>query len=101
MYYDAGSNVAQMHQIPGSSDSTNYWGSGVTYIYNYSKTDRHKNVNSVGGYMSTGDGSYEGFAVQSGSQWRNTNAISSIKIMGSGGFNWVSGTKISLYGIKG
>lgn len=99
LYYDANTSVAQMHQIPGSSDTTNYWGSGWTTIYNYSSTDRHKNVISVGGYRSTGDGSYEGFTVQSGSQWRNSNAITSIKISGSN--NWESGTRLSLYGIKG
>jgi hypothetical protein len=101
LYYDTASNVAQMFEIPGNSNSTNYWGSGWTSIYSYSKTDRHKNVISVGGYRAVSDGSYEGFTVQSGSVWRNANAITSIKIMGSGGFSWISGTRISLYGIKG
>lgn len=100
--YSATSDVvAKMHQIPGSSDATYYWGSGWTTIYNYSSTDRHKNVVSVGGYRAVGDGSYEGFAVNSGSQWRNANAINSIKIMGTGGYDWQSGTRLSLYGIKG
>ena len=99
LYHDAATNAAQMHEIPGSSSATNFWGTGWTSIYNYSSTDRHKNTVAVGGYKSNGDGSYQGFAVQSGSQWRNANAITSIKIIGSS--NWESGTRLSLYGIKG
>jgi hypothetical protein len=32
--------------------------------------------------------------------WMNTSSVTSITVLPSGGFNWVAGTRLSLYGIR-
>jgi hypothetical protein len=98
LYSGTSVTEAPLFQIPGASSST-YYGSGISTIFNYTATDRHKNLTSLGGYTASGDGSYEGFCVQSTAQWRNTSAVTSITIFASANFQ--TGTRFSLYGIKG
>jgi hypothetical protein len=94
-------NASAIGYIPiaGSSNS-NYWGSGTVKFLDYSNTSRNKTAIFNGGYVGFGDGTNElGIITQGMGQWRNTNAINSIRCVASA--NFASGTRLSLYGIKG
>ena len=110
---DTGSNYS-WHQLNGTGSVSANGGSSQTYmvvcylnrsgvpgssvidILDYANTNKYKTLrelcgsdnNTVGGQISFRSGS-----------WRNTNAITSIKISSAGTINQYS--KFSLYGIKG
>lgn len=99
-YYSSTADSAIIGNIPGSSNS-NYWASLWTTIFNYSNTSMWKYASGVGGYNANGDGSYGGFVSQPGSVWRNNAAITQILVRSNTSSTFQSGTRISLYGIKG
>jgi hypothetical protein len=84
------------------SSSSNYYGSGTVKLLDYSNNSRNKTLMFNGGYVGFGDGTSEqGIVTQGMGQWRNTNAITSLILTTSGGSSFASGTRFSLYGIKG
>jgi len=99
-YYNVAADSAIMGAIAGGSNN-NYWASGWTTIFNYKNTSMWKYSSGVLGYNANGDGSYGGFVNQPGNVWRNTNAINTILVRSNTSSNFQSGTRISLYGIKG
>lgn len=99
-YNNSTADSAIIANIPGGS-SSNYWGSSWTTIFNYRNTSMWKYTNGVGGYNADGDGSFGGFVMQPGTVWRNTSAITQILVRSNTSSNFQSGTRISLYGIKG
>ena len=85
----------------GASNS-NYYGSGTVKFLEYSSTTKNKSILFNGGYIGFGDGTSEqGMVTQGMGQWRNTNAITSLVLTTTGGSNFASGTRFSLYGLKG
>lgn len=99
-YYNVAADSSYMGNIPGSSGN-NYWASGWTTIFNYKNTSMWKYSSGVLGNNSVGDGSYGGFVSQPGNVWRNNAAITSILVRSNTSSTFQSGTRISLYGIKG
>lgn len=92
-------NAIGYSPIAGGS-SGNYWGSGTVKFLDYSNSARNKTAIFNGGYVGFGDGTSEqGIVTQGMGQWRNTNAITSIRCFAIS--NFASGTRLSLYGIKG
>jgi len=94
-------NATNIGYIPIAGGSgSNYWGSGTIKFLDYSNSARNKTAIYNGGYVGFGDGTSElGIITQGMGQWRNTNAINSIRCFAIS--NFASGTRLSLYGIKG
>lgn len=72
-------------------DDFNFW-TGITNVANYSNTTTYKSIVSRGN-----SGSY---VVAYTGLWRNTAAITSIRIAQLTGSNFASGSTFTLYGIK-
>ena len=83
--------------IGAGNNSASMFGSGVIDILDYKNTDKYKTVRTLSGY----DNNSSGFSVIYSSNWRNTNAITSIKLSPNVGSNFNQYTQFALYGIKG
>jgi hypothetical protein len=81
--------------MANSSDASNVFAAGVTDILDYSSTSKNKTARAF-----TGTYGANIFVMLRSGAWYNTTAISSLEFI-SGGSGWVSGSRISLYGIKG
>ena len=66
----------------------------ITNINNYNNTTTYKTVLSRGNHPSQ-------LVLASVGLWRNTAAITSIKLINEGGNNFIAGNTFTLYGIKG
>jgi len=100
IYNDDASTYGYVGNIPGNSASSNYAGGWFT-VFNYQDTDKWKTVQGLGGYCSAGDGSYQGFLTQYSVIWKNNAAVTSMTVFSNTASTFQSGTRISLYGIKG
>lgn len=100
VYAGAGANTTyiQCLDYPYSGATANAFGAGIIDILDYANTNKYKTIRSLAGdEMNAAVSSALSF--YSGS-WRNTSAISTIKITtGSGSFAQYS--HFALYGIKG
>lgn len=66
----------------------------IINLQNYSNTTTYKTVLSRGSSVNSGQ------AIAYVNLWRNTSAISSIKIFSNVGLNYAAGSTFTLYGIK-
>lgn len=81
---------------PAATSTANVFSSSVIDILDYSNTNKTKTVRAIDGYDANGSG----FAVLHSGNWRSTTAVSSIFIAHYyTGANFVSGSRIDLYGI--
>jgi hypothetical protein len=78
-----------------ASANANVYSVGVIDILDYANTFKNKTVRSLSGFDNNANGIVNLFS----GLWANTNAISTITIVGSG--NWTSDSRFALYGIKG
>ena len=81
----------------GPSSTANSFGANIVDILDYKNTNKFKTVRIFSGADSNGSGT---ITLRSG-LYRSTNAISRLDIVFGGEANWVSGTTVALYGIKG
>lgn len=81
----------------GPSSTANSFGANIVDILDYKNTNKFKTVRIFSGADSNGSGT---ITLRSG-LYRSTNAISRLDIVFGGAANWVSGTTVALYGIKG
>jgi hypothetical protein len=88
-------SVVYVASMANTNDATSAFSAGVTDFLDYSSTTKNKTIRAFTGVQSTN----KFIALWSGA-WYNTNAISSMEFF-SGGTGWISGTRISLYGIRG
>ena len=91
-------NQVQMGQIDTALNNitSNVFGVGVIDILDYANTNKNKTIRTLGGLDNNG----AGVVTLSSGNWRNTNAITSIKILPySNGFTQY--TSFALYGIQG
>jgi hypothetical protein len=88
-------NELYLSNFIGGLEATNFnWGS-ITHIVNYSSTSRRKTSITQAGKVVSGNAYVE----TSTGSWRNTSAITSIKVALQGSNIWFAGSTISLYGI--
>jgi hypothetical protein len=88
-------NFSQLYfvdDIPGATNTTNYFSQSNIQIMNYSNTTTFK---TLLGRNTAPSNNTEGMV----GLWRNTAAISSVSISAVSG-NWASGSTFTLYGIK-
>jgi hypothetical protein len=87
--------------LSGSTTTSTIMGVNIVDIHDYSSTTKNKTVRSVSGYDTNGDSS-EGEAVYIASAlWPSTSAITSIKILSSGGQSFTTTSTFALYGMVG
>jgi hypothetical protein len=77
--------------------STTYQTVGIVDIHDYASTNINKTVRTFAGQDSNGSGDVDLLSFN----WRNTNAVTSIKFYVPGAATFVTGSTVSLYGIKG
>jgi hypothetical protein len=83
--------------IAGNGLASSIFGVGISDFQDYSSTTRLKTIRNIGGVDANGSGSL----FITSALFRQTNAITSIQITGSGSRAWATGSVFSLYGIKG
>jgi hypothetical protein len=89
----AASHTWVLPDYPGSYIDSNNFASGVCEIFDYSDTNKITTLSAFGGYATGGWGQSTGY-------WNNTAGVTRIDIVIANG-NWVSGSHLALYGIKG
>ena len=82
----------------GAGTSFDSPGFTITHINNYTSTTQNKTVLSQ--YMCQPDGANRNDVGYLVNEWRNTNAITSITIFDPSGPSYITGTRVTLYGIK-
>lgn len=84
-------------RITGATAGTSVFGSGVVDLLDVFSSTKYKTIRSFSGYT-TGSGSeiylFSGL-------WTSTSAATSVKLLPNIGTNFVSGSRFSIYGIKG
>lgn len=99
-YAEAGSSISAMY-IPdlfATSPNANFFSPVITDILDYRSTDKFKTIRSLSGYNTN---SSPGAAAFSSGNWRNTAPITSITFGSRYGSGLISGSRFSLYGIRG
>jgi hypothetical protein len=87
--------------LPYSGSSNTAWGGIVIDILDYTNTNKTKTMKSLGGWADYYAGS-KGDVVNASGVWNSTSTITSIKFgIVNSAFNYTTGTKFALYGIKG
>jgi hypothetical protein len=91
----ASRTIIQGYGFVGNGSDANIFGSAVWDILDPFSTTKNKTVRSLGGgpVPNMGIGLFSGL-------WRSTAAVTSISV-GSNDWNLLTGTRISLYGIRG
>lgn len=82
----------------GDTSVTNNWGVGIVNILDYKNTNKNKVTRLLAG---TANNSYYNRIYLSSGVWINTAAITSLTLNELNGYGWTSGSRFSLYGIKG
>jgi hypothetical protein len=98
---NAPGNQINLHNASISSQDNRY-GAGVVDVADYSSVSKNKTAKSLHGVFGNGTAG-ESCISLSGGSWRNTAAISSISFASTGGGSRTieSGSRFSLYGIRG
>ena len=85
----------------GTSVSPGTWGSQIIDILDYANTFKYKTIRTLAGCDTNGAvAGFAGMINLASGLWRDTSAITSIKIAANGG-NFTQYTSAALYGIKG
>ncbi len=82
----------------GANTSGTYPSVGIVDILDYTNTNKYKVTRALTGQDVNGTGGYNFYF---SGLWINTSAITSISIFNSGSNNFVTNTKVALYGIQG
>ena len=86
-----------MDKLSGASSGANMFGTIICDILDYANTSKYKTTRSLGGTDQNGSG----VIFFTSGVWRNTAAITSIKLSPFDGYSYVQYTQAALYGIKG
>jgi hypothetical protein len=84
-------------QSLGSGETSNSFATSIVDILDYASSSKNTTVRSFyGGHTSSWNRIY----LRSG-MWNSTSAVTSISLVNNGGASFATGSRISLYGIKG
>ena len=96
----SGASASQTDTIVGLSSSSyasaNIFGASILDILDAFETTKYTTTRSLCGVYAVG----ENYAWLASGSWQNTAALTSISLKPSGGVNFVSGSRFSLYGLK-
>ena len=91
----ANTNLIGVGEGTGAAAGANTFGGFVIDILDYANTNKYKTVRTLNGWENNGTGT---LLFVSGA-WRNTNAVTSIKLT-TGGSGFVQYSQFALYGVK-
>lgn len=86
----------ETYVMPGNNAASGIFGVAIIDILDYANTNKFKTLRQLGGFDNNSTNGR--ISVNSG-LWRNTNAITSVTLIG-GNSTWVQYTQFDLYGIK-
>jgi hypothetical protein len=81
----------------GNNGPASVFGVGIVDILDYGSTTKYKTTRSLGGVDSN---STYGFIELTSVLWKNTDAVTSIKLQSTGAANFMTYSSFALYGIK-
>ena len=93
LFAHAGVAVTTLNDVPSS---TNHFGAVIMDILDYGNTNKNKTVRALSGAASAANQ-----IMLSSDLWANTAAITSLTVTCSGGGYYTTGSRFSLYGIRG
>lgn len=91
--------IGTIRNIATSLNTSSAFSAHIIDVLDYTSTNKNKTVRSLSGQHNATYSAY-GVAVTS-MLWLNTSAITSVSLKPAAGQNWVSGSRFTLYGIKG
>jgi len=95
-YAGASSTFSIIMDCTAAGAAASIFAAGVCDILDYANTNKYKTVRSLHGFDRNGAGTMQ----LASSNWRNTNAITSIDLTPANG-SFVQYTSAALYGVKG
>lgn len=95
--YGGGNEEGLILLATGATATASVFGVGVVDILDYANTNKYKTHRSLGGFDNNGSGRVG----MSSGVWRNTAAITSIRLAPNNAANFVQYSQFALYGIKG
>jgi len=99
-HYDTtGSNYYLAGLTNSAQNDTNAYGVNIMELFEWADTTSYTTIRSLDGRMDPQGTSYRGVGSRGG-MWLNQNAVTSIQLFDNRGYNWLSGSRFSLYGVK-
>jgi hypothetical protein len=89
-------SALRLGELPAANANANTFGFILLNIFDYTSTNKYKTTHEVGGSDRNGSS----FLGINHGNWRSTSAVTSITLLETAA-NWVVGSKLSLYGIRG
>ena len=83
--------------VMGNNATANIFGAMIVDILDYRNTSKTRTIAGI----SSADRNGAGFVALTSGHYNGTEAVSSINIVSQGGNNYIAGTSIALYGIRG
>lgn len=96
----ANQTVGYCSVMPCAGHTASIFNATYIDILEYKNTNIYKTVRSIGGYDMNGSATGYNYLGQYSSNWRNTNAITTITLLPDSG-SFVQYTTFALYGIRG
>lgn len=90
------SYIEPLQRIAGSSGNSTSYSAAIIDILDYAVTTKNKTTRTLGGHTLDSN-----FIFLNSGLWLNTSAISALELFVDGTNNFVSGSRFSLYGIRG
>lgn len=81
-----------LYEIPGGSATANVFGGGSTTVFEYTKTDRHKHLLTIGGAA-------DDVVELDSMRWEDTSAVTQIVLTVASGDNFTAGSIFTVEGI--
>lgn len=97
---NASSLILLPYAVTGTDNLSNVFGCFVLDLHDYKNTNIRRSGFSLSGNHSNGTGTYQGIGMNSYAA-SATTAITSLRLYDPNGGNFVAGTSIALYGLKG
>lgn len=91
--------IGTIRNIATSLNTSSAYSAHIIDLLDYTSTNKNKTVRSFSGQHNSTYSAY-GVALTS-LLWLNTSAVTSFTLKPASGQNWVSGSRFTLYGIKG
>ena len=89
------SNFIYYLYSPANNATASVFGGGIMDILDYTNTNKYKTTRTLAGYDANGSG----YILFRSGHWRNTNAITSLKLVCESG-NFAQYSQFALYGVK-
>jgi hypothetical protein len=87
-------------QVSNNYSASNVFGAGIIDLLDAYSTTKNKTIRQLGGAPPASPATESVIGLGSGS-WRNTNAVTSITLLSLFAADFTSGSRFSLYGIRG